>query len=271
MKRFGLLVVLVVAMTMVGCGGGKTSGMPGAGKTPEETIINMAAAAKAGDAGALKSCYKTNEYGEKAIELLAAMGKISTAFKEKMERAYGKEAAAVFREGPWALDVTPEGLATKIDGNTATVCVQRRQNFSLVKEGGVWLIADEEIQTMTDKKLEKGRVFVTAVQNAMKGVFEEIGKEGVTPEDIQTKLEKALEAAMGAEWVDIESESDAMENVRLVTERMTMTAVQVYIAQNNAMPAVADLEDMIEFDSSMWEVTISGTKDAPQVKVKARE
>lgn len=63
---------------------------------------------------------------------------------------------------------------------------------------------------------------------------------------------------------------DSSENVRMTTERIFKSALQFYIIKNDAMPIDATAL-AVDYDPNYWVISISGTKEAPQVSVRKRE
>ncbi len=193
MKRITLMLILAsLAMVTVGCGGA------GAGGTPQETLANIAAAFRAGDSAAMLGCYKTNEEGKRAMEAMVPVAKVMIAFSEKMEAAYGEKAGKVFGgSGPRNMAENLSKAEIKIDGDTATAKVSgERKLMNLVKENGVWLVIDEDLAKMSKEKVDAMLKQVVPMRAALESVMGEIGKDGVTQEDIMQKMEEAMEEAM---------------------------------------------------------------------------
>ncbi len=193
MKRITLMLVLAsLAMVTVGCGGA------GAGATPEETLANVAAAFRSGDSAAMLSCYKTNDQGKRAMEAMVPVAKVMIEFSEKMEAAYGEEAGKVFgNNGPKNMADNLAKAKITIDGDKATAQVAgERKPMNMVKENGVWLVVDEDMATASKAKVDAMLKEVVPMKKALESIMSEIGKEGVTMEDIMQKLENAMKEAM---------------------------------------------------------------------------
>lgn len=82
-----------------------------------------------------------------------------------------------------------------------------------------------------------------------------------------------LSTIAGVSFGDLSS--DAEESARITTERTLMSAVQVYIAMNQAqaVPTLAQLKaaNLFVLDESQWTVTIGGTVSEPTVSVTAAD
>lgn len=62
--------------------------------------------------------------------------------------------------------------------------------------------------------------------------------------------------------------ADTTESARVTTERTLLSAVSVYVARNQALPTVAQLQAAgATIDTSKWTVTIGGTTALPTVSV----
>ncbi len=193
MKRTGLLLALMMVVVTLGA-----ADTLAAGKTPQETLAKVAAAFKSGDAAAMTSCYKTNEQSARAMKAMVPVAKVMIDFSEKMEAAYGKEAANVFGgSGPRNMAENVAKATVKIDGDKAVATIPgERKPVNMVKENGVWLVVDKTMSEMTKEQVDMMLKQVVPMRVALESVMGEIGKEGVTQQDIMQKMTTAMQKAM---------------------------------------------------------------------------
>ncbi len=184
MKRtaMGVVLVAMVLVTMVGCGGG----MPGAGKTPKETLRNMLAAMEAGDGKAYVDCFSGGPEAKRVMETCAADVAALLQFARKMNKAYGPEAARNSIAGSqWELDQIvkqPEKMIAKIDGDKAKLIFDGKDGPEMVKEGGVWRMKmREKLKFLADHSIKISKL----MRESAESVEELVGKPGQTPKTIQ--------------------------------------------------------------------------------------
>ena len=184
------LSVAVVALN--GCGG--ASGP----QTPQEVLTNMANAMADGDRDAYLACFKGTEEEIGVMMTIFDASCAAQSFGEKLTAAYGKEslggATASWGAGPLRPPDPQKLLAQAefdVQGTTAVVRQKGAQDadagpnnaIHMIREGGRWYIkAASMVPTGQAAKMR-------SIMEKFPGIYEElekeIGKEGVSAQDIQ--------------------------------------------------------------------------------------
>ncbi len=179
----------------------------GAAGTPKGTLANLAEAMKAGDTKRLAACFAGTAEEKKTIVMQLETMCLMYKFSEAMEKEYGKEALKRGMMGD-VKDALKQLQTARVEteGDTAKVFMTRegrpereRPEMTMTKTNGLWYIENpmkEQGRQMPKQMIEQQEKMIKAMKAAVAGIMPEIGKEGVTAEEINKKLKAAMEAAM---------------------------------------------------------------------------
>lgn len=197
MRRVTLLLALTMIVT--GCGdstksGGGTSGAGG----PKDAVKKAAEAMKAGDAAALKDCYIHNAEGARLLEAMAASGKVGAAFCEKMQAAYGKDAVPeTMMSVPLRMltDFDKANLYGGQDGKASVIYNDPFLPLNVREVDGVWKILGPPADA-TAEDVDRYVRLNGPMQKGMESVLADIGKEGVTKDEIMKRVGEVMAKEM---------------------------------------------------------------------------
>jgi hypothetical protein len=190
MKKNTILLAVLAAMVLGGCGGAEKA------ETPKEAVKNFAESINEGDKEKFVGCFNVDENQQKILGALFESLMASKAFYEKMNETYDQKSSA-----PTDLALDPAAVdkaEVKIDGDKAVLTMpdKAQKPLKLVKKDGLWYIDIASMGVASDKETQQAVKMFEAQAQAHKDVMPMIGEEGKSAEDVNAALQKKMQQAM---------------------------------------------------------------------------
>lgn len=194
------LLLIVVAVSLVCVGVGCSKG--GAGKTPQDTVMNLKKALEKNDGKGFVACFDATEKQQKMLTALFDVAQASRKLNKAVEKAFGEEGADKFFEGddePFNMleDLSKDDLVVKEDGDKATVTMKDSDAdpMDLVKKDGKWFIVFD-MDEPSDEDMEKSMKMFEAMAGVYEDMAKKAGDDGMTVEKLKAAMGEAMMGVM---------------------------------------------------------------------------
>ncbi|MFP4053503.1 MAG: hypothetical protein ACLFV7_06540 [Phycisphaerae bacterium] len=210
MKKTTILLAVLAAMVLGGCGGAEKA------ESPKDAAKNFAESINEGDKEKFIGCFNA---GENQQMILGAMFESLVAAKDfyaKMDAEYGEKSTTP----DMMLDPSVVDKAeVETDGDKAVLTMPGKKSLMLVKKDGYWYIDVGSVAgPVSDKDAQQAVNIFEAQVSAFREVKPMIGEEGKSAQDVQAELNRKMQqATMKAMGMD-PGEMPEMPDVNTVVE-----------------------------------------------------